>query len=481
MPNRYFTQDPRVSGPLEFLAAFGIQRQNVHAQEAGMQQQQDVADSRSLQSGMGALTSVFDARAGRTQQTAMEQLRQAGRLAEIGSRGAEDRHSAALNELMRIRGETPPGLLGPGGGVPTPSPPVGQMGPPAAANIGQLPRNAPGPQPQQAQPPIPKVPLAVAQPEMIGQVRQAEQRLQLLTAEGAAIQTDPRRSPEDRAQGLAALTPEIASLRSFLNRNPRPKRPVTFEELVAAGPMNGGVAAIPGTSNFLTPDGKGGVKVSTAIHPDNKAPWLGAPTPELRNKLKQEHLNTHRVEDGEDEYLWDGKKWEKQKPAKDGGSDRFDLSEFVIKATSGADGLPVEDALGKGRRIQEQLEIQDQVERYDEAASVEEIMEDRAKRDPTFGRAREALREVQDRVSGGASRPNDDKIGRGAAIYMIEKLTHLKPVIDQLDPAIQRQYRERLQELYGLTKELLLSPVGPLGKGVNNTKPRFSSGAGAGW
>jgi hypothetical protein len=306
MPTRFYTQDPNVSGPLDFLAGFGIQRQNVKSQEAELQQRQDIADSASFQGGMGALTNVFGAKADRTQQTSMEQLRQVGQLANIAARGQQNRHNAALDNLVQVQGETPGGLQGPTGGVATASPPAGRMGPPASANIGQLPQNL-SPQ-QQAQPPIPRVPAPVNEPAMVSAYRKAEQRLPILIAQGMVAETDPGLSPEDRAQQLATLTPEIAALQNFMNRNPRPKPPRTQQELI----QQGLVIPIEGSSSMWA-KGKDGYKPAT-LHPDSKPSWMKIPPGPARQQAKQESWEaTHYTDDNGDLHTFDGEKWQQEK------------------------------------------------------------------------------------------------------------------------------------------------------------------------
>jgi hypothetical protein len=54
-------------------------------------------------------------------------------------------------------------------------------------------------------------------------------------------------------------------------RQSQPEPPNTHDQILQAGPLAGGATPIAGTYNYWIPDGKGGVKVSTATHPVSEA------------------------------------------------------------------------------------------------------------------------------------------------------------------------------------------------------------------
>lgn len=239
MPNRFYTQDPRISGPLDFLAGLGLQRQQVHAQEAVAQQRQDIADSQTLQRGFGQLTDVFENRTDRA--SALERQLLAGQ---------QDVYLENLDNLNRIRAASPPGISPQ---QPTQlqegfqSPPPGQAGPPL--------RSPESPPPGQAGPPPPEplLPAPMIRPEMASTYKQDMQRLRLYAAEGLEARTNPYISPEHKQQQLAAITKKMQATQQRLARM---KRPDNSPKMPDGTPMRPGInKAADGTVGVL--DAKG--------------------------------------------------------------------------------------------------------------------------------------------------------------------------------------------------------------------------------
>lgn len=341
MITRYFSPSPRAMGPLEFLAGFGQQRHRVKAAEAGMEMQQGQALSQGIAgAGQGIAQGISQSalaqfQAGQqTEQQAARALMLQGLQQQRTQGGAWQDANEAYIKAGGALGQPPPGMgpSVPTAGGPPPAapqavaqPPGAMMGPPGPSQAQTFPIEVPPP----LVPAEPAgVPLPAIEPSAIPQYREAVRKRDQLMAYKATIDTDPYMPPEEKARKIAALAPHIAASQAFLKKNPRPKPPRTYEELVAAGPHGGGLTPVPGMLNAAISDGKGGTKYSTALHLMPDTGWMAEPDPVKRAELKQASLEDHLATRGDDEYLWDGKqKWDKQKEERD----EFDRGRYFEK------------------------------------------------------------------------------------------------------------------------------------------------------
>jgi hypothetical protein len=379
-------------GPLEFLAGFGQERRRVKAAEVGIDMQQGRAMSQGIAgAGQGIARGISQGALARFQ--ADQQTTQQGARAAM-LRGLQQQRTQgtvyqdAVDAYIKAGGapgQPPPGIeMEPpapaaraGAGPVTAGAPVmppataGVMGPPAPPAV-----------PQPAAPEPGGVPLPVIKPSAIGQYRKQQEKLALYEKYAATIQTDPYMPEEQKARELARLAQVIAPVRAFLDQHPEPKPPRTYEELASAGPLGGGFTPIPGTYNYAIPDGKGGIKVSTAVHPKEDMGWMTIPDPVKRSEAKRAHLEDHRVMLDDDEYLWDGKKWDKQKQERD----EFDSLAYAQKrlATQNKDTgkFPTADqVVGEITTIRtglELFELQQAVQEAPDADAILNIIKQRA-------------------------------------------------------------------------------------------------------
>lgn len=388
---RYFSPSPSVTGPLEFLARFGQERSRVHEVEAGMDfqqmmQEQRLAAQRNAQIA-GAITG-FGLQANRQGFAASQSAAaRVGQAALQQQRLQEGRYQDAADAYTRIGGVPGQPPTGFGSSAPSPSSTAGPTlhgaggltGPPAPGEAQPI---------ELAQPPIPQqepggVPLPINQPTAVPQYREAVRKRDLLTSYASTIQTDPNMPADEKSAKLRAIAQSLAPLQAFIKKQPAPRAPRSYQELAAAGPAGGGFTAIPGTYNFAIPDGKGGVKVSTAVHPEEGADWRAIPDPVKRDEAKRADLENNRVLIDDDEYLWDGKKWDKQK------SDRseFDSLAYAQKrlATRDKDSgqFPTADkVVSEIATIQtglERFELQQAVQEAPDAEAILNIIKQRAR------------------------------------------------------------------------------------------------------
>lgn len=331
-------------GPLEFLAGFGQQRHRVKAAEAGMEMQQGQALSQGIAGAGQGIAQGISQSALAQFQAEQQTGQQAARVALLQGLQQQRAQDAAWQDARDVYiqaggvpDQPPPGMQmgpsAPSAGGPPPAgpqavaqPPGGMMGPPGPNQAVTHPIEVPPP----LVPAAPAgVPLPAIEPSAIPQYREAVRKRDQLMAYKATIDTDPYMPVEEKRKKIEALTPHIAAAQAFLKKNPKPKPPRTYEELVAAGPHGGGLTPVPSMYNAVISDGKGGTKYSTALHPIADTGWMAEPDPVKRAERKRANLENHLQERDGVRYLWDGKqgRWEEQKEERDA----FDRGRYFEK------------------------------------------------------------------------------------------------------------------------------------------------------
>lgn len=266
MITRYFSQNPWITGPLEFLAGFGQQRQRVHEIEAGLKAQQDRDLAQSLGSGIltaGQAIGTGLYRRGEAQQAAAAQAYRLQSLFDLenlrsGNQSLQTAQEAFLNAQIQNQGllpriKAPPEFVGP----PAPLSQPEFAGPPAPEMFGATPSVGVGQLQSDAVPP-PSI-----DPVYTQDYQKATRRLHELNLEKDKILASSR-PLEEKAAALFTLVPEVLQQGQLQRRYARPAPPTTDAEVFASG------AAIPikGTNNvFLRDPETGGYKVSAGLHP----------------------------------------------------------------------------------------------------------------------------------------------------------------------------------------------------------------------
>lgn len=251
--NRYFTQNPRISGPLQFLAGFGQQRQQVKAAEAQMDFRNDQALSQGIAQAGQTISRFALAKFGAQQNLARLQL-----AAQNATTLQTQRTQAALfrdavsDFRTRFPGESIFPSQGGGGGVapaqggaplqafepaglgPTPSVPTAEFaGPPEPGGEG--------------------VPSPIIDPGTTTQYRNAQRELNMLTAQRDMVLMR-KQTPEERNAQLAILDQQIARVEPIARRQQKPPPPTTIEELESQG----FIISAPGIGNYFELDPKTG-------------------------------------------------------------------------------------------------------------------------------------------------------------------------------------------------------------------------------
>ncbi len=444
MPSRYYTQDARLTGPLEFLAGFGQKRQEIKTQETQMDFQNEMAGRQML---MGAATrTANDLVARGTQGRQFDQRTQEQRLS--GSQRIGEQNNAAFIERY--------------GEPPSPFAPAPQQG---GATVGQpgLPPGAAGPPaPQQQEQPGGMVPPAF-NPAATADYKASKRRFDELSLTGNRIRrgygpNNERLSTEEVTQQLAALAPEVAQVRQSMARTQPPdNRPRMADGTVMRPGMNRGS---DGSTVMLEPDGSQRYYAPTKASESGTKRWMGIADPEERAAAKESDLDSHHVgpRDPDAEYMHDGIKWTKQKKEKD-----FDFGEYVSKRAAeiprDADGpIGIERAVQEARVIEKEIAVQkaeqkavkenaDLREQYGEIYSSDQFYQAMSQDDPKF---MDAVMMFLDPERNGYL---EGQARKDAYDYIIQKLDRMIKVgalndtlLEKLDP-LRKAMSRRLKPL----------------------------------
>jgi len=284
MITRYFSQNPWVSGPLEFLAGFGQQRQRVKEVEAGLQAQQDRDFAQSLGSGILTAGQAIGGGLQRRGEAKREAATAAARLQGLfdleNLRSGNQLRQSAEEALFKAsmgggdRGFPGGGYSGEGGYSPSGFGGAESIGPPSQF---ESPEFAGPPAPEFVGPPAPETGPSMAGPQTEAgavpspsidpantkeyqtarrKVLEFENDLEEIKKSGA--------SQADIGSAIFALAPEMAEQRRRMQRYARPAPPKTDDEVFAGGEA----IRIKGTNNvFLRDPQTGGLKVSSGLHP----------------------------------------------------------------------------------------------------------------------------------------------------------------------------------------------------------------------
>jgi hypothetical protein len=312
MPSRYYLPNPLVQQPLEFLAGFLRGRQDVHAQELGVDAAQERQDQQLYAQGLSALGApIFQAaqqrygaqQASTRQQAAFQAAMQLAALRQQGDRW-QDATQAYTAQWGPGAPEMPPAPfqgMPPGlqGAPPLPGFQIEggrqMVGPPAPAGTPA------GQAEAQFRPVQGGVPGPVIDPSSVPAYRTAQRRLAQLEDYKTTIDTNPHLSVEERANQLQTLAPHVAAATRAVSRFPAPKPPTNVGELV----QRGDVIPLPGYDNVLMRQEDGSYKASPALK--KRSPTGTAPT------YVGPDGQTHEMKFGANPYgddgilIWDGK------------------------------------------------------------------------------------------------------------------------------------------------------------------------------
>ena len=257
--NRYFTQDPRISGPLQFLAGFGQMRQQVKGVEAQQELEQNRLLSQGIaQGGQGLAQGISQAALVKFQASQnINRLQMASQLAAQNQASLqEQRTRAALERQARQNYFTQYGELAPVSGGSAPA----QDGPPLQSfDVGGLGPTPSAPAAPSAGPPAPSgegVPSPIIDPSTTAQYREAQRTIRMLGDQKTLIELGDF-TPEEEEQQLRALAPAMAKAQQLARRTQPPPSPVTWEDRIKLGANEpGGVTLEKDGGGYLFHDGK---------------------------------------------------------------------------------------------------------------------------------------------------------------------------------------------------------------------------------
>jgi hypothetical protein len=252
--NRFYQTDPRVLGPLQFLAAFGQQRQQVKAIEAGQQAQQNQAWGQAIGTGLqtaGQLgaTAIFANDQSMADLSPLERMSVLGSLtpglAGLGRQAGSMAQIKARNAAPAGYGDAMAQLYGAGGGGG-----AGPMAGGAPSVPGEYGVSLPDQGMSQTFPEQQQGPLALA-PGNVKDFRDAEAELISLNA-SRKLFIQGSHAPAEEMGFAQSFMPKYNAAKTRYNelRQSQPKPPTTEAELIAAGPYNGGFSVLSDGTRF---------------------------------------------------------------------------------------------------------------------------------------------------------------------------------------------------------------------------------------
>mgnify|MGYP001584683046 CR=1 FL=1 len=389
--NRYYFQDPLIEGPLNFLAGFGTRRQEVHAQEAGLQEQRA---ARQQQAGSQGFQAGFES----VNQNRRDQRLQGFRLADIAAQGANQlalqRASREVppgyaEDVAAIYGFGPGAMPGGGGG--------GSMGLSPPMQAPQISSQQPGPNDAGFFSPgdpgaAPQSSGFVAQPADTKASRDAWANLD--TTRASVQRALQRPMPDyERAAVMRAGREAIGVAEQHANQYPKPPDmtptiPGPDGNPIQMRPgMNPFQVAMPNGGVFIDPQGKSHVIAPTKKEEDANAPYGAKATPEMLKEYARSRVIDNP--DGSKTAIQPDGKLTFEHPSKDSG-DSFDVKTFaeVNKA------LTTKDALG----VEKHPDVQTTYAEYKKIKNAENVDKMQQK---AFESAVSDVRSMKDRVDAG--------------------------------------------------------------------------------